>query len=94
MKDPSKPTETKIGPHPTGIINKFPGTMKNPSKPTETKIGPRLMGTINKFPDLKEQWDATSAAYDEALRMHEQWCELISTPLTLAFSRLILPRRI
>ena len=52
------------------------------------------MGTINKFPDLKEQWDATSAAYDEALRMHEQWCELISTPLTLAFSRLILPRRI
>ena len=38
--------------------------MKDPSKPIETKIGSHLMGIIDKFPDLKEQWDATSAAYE------------------------------
>ena len=48
MKDPSKPFETKIGPHLMGFINKYPD-LRNP----------HLMG-INKFPDLKEQWDATS----------------------------------
>ena len=54
LKDPSKPTKT--GPYLMGIINKFPD-LRNP----------HLMG-INKFPHLKEQWDATSAAYDEGLK--------------------------
>ena len=46
------------------ILTEVDETMKDPSKPIETKIGSHLMGIIDKFPDLKEQWDATSAAYE------------------------------
>jgi hypothetical protein len=66
-------------------------TMKDPSKPIETKIGPHLMKIIDKFPDLKEQWDEMSPAYFEAVRTHEQWCALFSTPPNLPSPAIGLP---
>ena len=73
------------------ILTEINDTMKNPSKPIETKIGPHFLRIINKFPELREQWDTMSASYDEALRIHEQWCLLFSTPPTLANPAIGLP---
>lgn len=59
-------------------------TMNDPSKPIERPIGPEVMEVINKFPELQEQWKTMAPSYYEALRTHEQWRELNSTPPTPA----------
>lgn len=45
----------------------------------------RTHGVLNSTPPtLANPADAISAAYYKTLKTHEQWCTLISTPLTFA----------